>query len=74
MTGRWFSPGIPVSSTNKPDRHDIAVESGVIRHTLTVMFSNANTHTDTSNNLRLEITTTCIALMVEPAAFVAVQM
>jgi hypothetical protein len=22
-TGRWFSPGIPVSSTNKTDRHDI---------------------------------------------------
>jgi hypothetical protein len=22
-TGRWFSPGIPVSSTNKIDRHDI---------------------------------------------------
>jgi hypothetical protein len=21
--GRWFSPGIPVSSTNKTDRHDI---------------------------------------------------
>ena len=24
MTGRWFSPGPPVSSTNKTDRHDIA--------------------------------------------------
>ena len=23
-TGRWFSPGPPVSSTNKSDRHDIA--------------------------------------------------
>jgi hypothetical protein len=23
-TGRWFSPGTPVSSTNKIDRHDIA--------------------------------------------------
>ena len=22
--GRWFSPGYPVSSTNKTDRHDIA--------------------------------------------------
>jgi hypothetical protein len=21
--GRWFSPGTPVSSTNKTDRHDI---------------------------------------------------
>ena len=23
-TGRWFSPGTPVSSINKTDRHDIA--------------------------------------------------
>jgi hypothetical protein len=22
-TGQWFSPGTPVSSTNKTDRHDI---------------------------------------------------
>jgi hypothetical protein len=22
--GRWFSPGTPVSSTNKTDRHDIS--------------------------------------------------
>jgi hypothetical protein len=28
--GRWFSPGIPVSSTNKTDHHD--VESGVKQH------------------------------------------
>jgi hypothetical protein len=31
-TGRWFSPDIPVSSTNKTDRHDNnwnIVESGV---------------------------------------------
>ena len=76
MTGRWFSPGIPVSSINKPDRHDKTFESGVIHHTLTltVVFSNTNTHTDKGNNLRLEITTRCIALMVEPAVFVAVQM
>jgi hypothetical protein len=24
MVGRWFSPGTPVPSTNKTDRHDIA--------------------------------------------------
>ena len=24
LSGRWFSPGTPVSSTNKTDRHDIA--------------------------------------------------
>ena len=23
VTGRWFSPGTPVSSTNRTDRHDI---------------------------------------------------
>jgi hypothetical protein len=23
VTDRWYSPGIPVSSTNKTDRHDI---------------------------------------------------
>jgi hypothetical protein len=23
MTGRWFSPGNPISSTNKTDRQDI---------------------------------------------------
>jgi hypothetical protein len=27
----WFSPGLPVSSTNKADRHDIT-ESGVKYH------------------------------------------
>jgi hypothetical protein len=34
-TGQWFSPGTPVSSTNKTDRHDITeifVESGVKHH------------------------------------------
>jgi len=33
--GRWFSPGTPVSSNNKTDRHDInwnIVESGVKQH------------------------------------------
>jgi poly-D-alanine transfer protein DltD len=32
---RWFSPGTPVSSTNKTDLHDITeilVESGVKHH------------------------------------------
>jgi len=24
MTGRWLSPGTPVLSTNKTDRHDMA--------------------------------------------------
>jgi hypothetical protein len=37
-TGRWFSPGPPVSSTNKTDRHDITeillkVALSTIKHT-----------------------------------------
>jgi len=36
--GRWFSPGTPVSFTNKTDRHDITemllIESGVKHHKL----------------------------------------
>ena len=31
-TGQWFSPGTPVSSTNKTDRHWNIVESGVKHH------------------------------------------
>ena len=38
MTGRWFYPGPPVSSTNKNDRHDITdillkVALNTIKHT-----------------------------------------
>jgi len=29
---QWFSPGTPVSSTNKSDRHDITVERGIKHH------------------------------------------
>jgi hypothetical protein len=33
---QWFSPGTPVSSINKTDRHDITeiIESGVKHHIL----------------------------------------
>ena len=31
-TGRWFSPDLPVSSTNKTDRHGNLVESSVKHH------------------------------------------
>ena len=31
MTVQWFSPGPPVSSTNKIDRNDMT-ESGIIKH------------------------------------------
>jgi hypothetical protein len=36
-TGLWFSPGTPVSSTNKTDHHDISeilLESGAKHHKL----------------------------------------
>ena len=32
-TGRWFSPGTLISSTQKTDRHDIA---GMLLHTITL--------------------------------------
>ena len=34
-TGRWFSPGTPVSSTNKTDRHDIA--EPLLKETLNII-------------------------------------
>ena len=43
-TGRWFSPGLPVSSTNKTDRHDIT--EIVLKMTLnTIKQANKHTHT-----------------------------
>jgi hypothetical protein len=44
MTGRWFSPGPPVSSTNKTDRHDIAE----------ILLNVALKHHQTSNKQTLE--------------------
>ena len=43
MTGRWFSPGTPVSSTNKTDHHEITeillkVALNTINHTLIVIY------------------------------------
>jgi hypothetical protein len=33
VAGRWFSPGTPISSTNKTDRHDITEQLlGVVEH------------------------------------------
>ena len=31
-TGLWFSPGNPVSSTNKTDHQEITVEIGIKHH------------------------------------------
>ena len=37
VTGRWFSPGTPVSSTNKTDRRDIAeILLKVVLNTITL--------------------------------------
>ena len=37
-TGRWFSPGTPVSSNNKTDRHDIAEILLVSLNTLITLY------------------------------------
>ena len=39
VVGWWFSPGTPVSSTNKTDRHDVAeILLKVVINTLTLLF------------------------------------
>jgi hypothetical protein len=48
-TGRWFSPGPPVSSTNKTDRHDITeillkVALNTIKQTNKYFFNDYNIH------------------------------
>ena len=43
LTGRWFSPGTPVSSTNKTDHHDIAeILLNVALNTITITISDLN--------------------------------
>ena len=37
MTGRWFSPGTSVSSTNKVDDHDIHVTEILLKVALNTM-------------------------------------
>ena len=56
MPGQWFSPGSPVSSTNKTDRHDITeillkVALNTINHKPTVLYLryNAKGHTIVAN-------------------------
>ena len=39
--GWWFSPGTPVSSTNKTDRHNIT-ESGIKHHNLNPKYESGN--------------------------------
>jgi hypothetical protein len=41
VSGLWFSPGIPVSFTNKSDHHDITeVLLNVVLNTITTPFPN----------------------------------
>ena len=47
MAGRWFSPGTPVFSTNKTDRHDITaillkVALNTINQTITTVHEKQN--------------------------------
>ena len=62
MAGQWFSPGTPVSSTNKTDRHDITeILLKVVLNTITLVkvvvlyqgppFTQIFLHTLTLNNL-----------------------
>jgi hypothetical protein len=40
-TGRWLSPGTPVSATNKTDRHDITeIFLNVALNTITLILNN----------------------------------
>jgi hypothetical protein len=48
-TGRWFSPGPPVSSTNKTDRHDIYEISYTVDYWWPVHMFNENTKYYTHN-------------------------
>jgi hypothetical protein len=46
-TGRWFSPGPPVSSTNRTDRHDITeILLKVALNTIKQMSNNPAIHLD----------------------------
>jgi hypothetical protein len=39
VTGQWFSPGTPVSTTNKTDRHDVTeIFLKVALNTITTVF------------------------------------
>jgi len=51
-SGRWFSPGPPVSSTNKTDRHDIA--EILLKVALNII---KQTNIQTSNNNFVLLTT-----------------
>ena len=43
VTDRWFSPGTPVSSTNKTDRHDITeISMKVVLNTINLIKSITN--------------------------------
>ena len=45
MTGLWFSPGIPISSTNKTDCHNIAeILLIVALNTITITLNSVVNH------------------------------
>jgi hypothetical protein len=55
-TGRWFSPGLPVSSTNKNDRHDIT--EILLKVTINLTPSNKQT------NKQIYIHTFCLLILI----------
>ena len=47
VTGWWFSPGTPVSSTNNTDRNDIHVVKILLKLALNTLSQTSNIYTDT---------------------------
>jgi hypothetical protein len=59
VTGRWFSPGTPVSSTNKTDRHDLT--EIVLKVTLnTIKQTNKQTTSDIMEKIVWDCFVNCI--------------
>ena len=53
MTGRWFSPGTAVTSTNKTDHHDITeICLKVALNTITI---DENVHVRLSDDVKMQI-------------------
>jgi hypothetical protein len=46
MTGQWFTPGTPVSSTNKTDCHDITeiLLTGGVKHHNPISYAENSLH------------------------------
>ena len=66
-TGWWFSPGPPVSSTKKIDRHDIAeillkVALNTIKHPIVSFLTFGVSFYEIQGNSNMQITSNCIVI------------